>query len=409
MSRAVSQASKDPIRLARVVDRLNVGGPTYHVLLLTRDLPARGYNPVLIKGQVAPFEAEMTSVINEISVDSLDIPGFTKSISLKDAKVLWTMYRLFRSLRPQIVHTHKTKAGVVGRVAAFLAGVPVVVHTFHGHAFDGYFSRLANFVVLVIERVLAHWTDAVVTVSSQVRQSLISYGIASPKRIYTVPLGFDLQSFLSSGPFDTQFREELGIVVDTPLICSVGRLVPIKGLHVLLKAMKRVLDEIPLARLVVVGDGESRPELEKLAVDLGINDQVIFTGFRDDIARIYASADLVVQSSLNEGSPVSLIEALASGCYVAATAVGGVPDVVDSERLGLLVESGDDCALGDAIICSLNEKRKVCASERARIGLRYGIARLVTDLDNLYRILLRKKGLLCQEDVSLGNGKGLTT
>lgn len=393
MSETIVQAVRRPIRLVRVVDRLNFGGPTYHVLLLTRDLPARGYDSTLIKGQIAPDEAEMTSVIDQIGVDFLNIPELTKAISLRDVRVFWKLFRLFRQIRPQIVHTHKSKAGVLGRLAAFLAGVPVVVHTFHGHAFDGYFSRLANLFVLIIERVLAHRTDAVITVSTQVRRSLLSYGIASPRRVHMVPLGFELDRFLTANRSDDGFRQELDIPSDVPLVCTVGRLVPIKGLQVLLKAARRVLLEIPDARFVLVGDGESRAELEALADKLELSDRVIFTGFRDDISRIYASADLVALSSFSEGSPVALIEALSAGCYVVATRVGGVADVVDSERLGLLVASGDDKALAEVMVHSLRSKQTVCVRDRKRIGMRYGIGRLVNDLDNLYCMLLEMKVL----------------
>jgi len=156
--------------------------------------------------------------------------------------------------------------------------------------------------------------------------------------------------------------------------------------------------KIPDVRFVLVGDGESRAELEALADKLGLGDRVIFTGFRDDISRIYASADLVALSSFNEGSPVALIEALSAGCYVVATRVGGVADVVDSERLGMLVASGDDRALADVMVQSLRSKQTVCMRDRKRIGARYGIGRLVNDLDNLYCMSLQTKGLQCCRD-----------
>jgi glycosyltransferase involved in cell wall biosynthesis len=408
MSETIPEANRHPIRVVRIIDRLNVGGPTYHVLLLTRDLPARGYDPILVKGQIAPGEAEMTAAIDQIGADFLDLPGFTKAISLRDIGVFWALYRLLRRVRPHIVHTHKTKAGALGRLAALLAGVPVIVHTFHGHAFDGYFSRLANYIVLVIERLLAHRTDAVVTVSTQVRRALLSYGIASPKRVHTIPLGLELEPFLAAERSDDGFREELGFAPNAPLVCILGRVVPIKGLTVFLRAAKRVLAEIPDARFVVVGDGESRVELEEFAHTLELGDRVNFTGFRDDVIRIFASVDLVAQSSFNEGSPVTLIEALSAGCYVVATGVGGVADVVDSDRLGLLAPSGDDKTLADVMVRSLRAKQTIGVEDRKRMGSRYGIRRLVNDLDNLYSTLLQMKGLQrCRDKNPIWQGAGI--
>ena len=161
-----------PLRLVRVIDRLNVGGPTHHVLLLTRDMAPRGYHTVLVKGQVASGEAEMAEVIDRVGVGFVEIKGLSKIVSLRDMGAFRALYRLIRQMRPHVVHTHKAKAGALGRIAAWLAGVPVVVHTFHGHTFHGYFSPFKSFLFVAIERVLAHWTNAIVTVSAQQRREL---------------------------------------------------------------------------------------------------------------------------------------------------------------------------------------------------------------------------------------------
>lgn len=292
------------------------------------------------------------------------------------------------------MHTHKSKAGVVGRLAAFAAGVPVVVHTFHGHTFHGYFSPFKSFVFQMIERLLAHRTQAIIAVSAQQRQELLAYGIASPKRLHAIPLGLDLDRYLAVDRKDQGFRKELGIASDVPLVGMVTRLVPIKGVEIFLKAVQTILSLRPDAEFVVVGDGELRSELEQLTRQLGLAERVRFLGFREDTPYVYAALDLVVMSSFNEGLPVTLIEALAAGCYVVSTRVGGVPDLVDSPRIGAVVPPNDPTALAHQVVQVLQEGRRVSLEDRQRIGRDYGIARLVDDLDHLYQMLLKCTALV---------------
>lgn len=384
-----------PLRLVRVIDRLNVGGPTHHVLLLTRDMAPRGYDTVLVKGQVASGEAEMAEVIERIGVDFVEIKGLSKRVSARDMGAFWALYRLICQVRPQVVHTHKTKAGALGRMAAWLAGVPVVVHTFHGHTFHGYFSPFKSFLFVLVERILAHNTQAIVTVSAQQRRELRRYGIASPTRLHAIPLGLDLVPFVNRARSDDGFRAELGFAPDVPLVGLVGRLTPIKGIDLFLKAAQKVIAQMPDVRFVVIGDGELRSELEHLSAALGLADYVRFTGFRSDMPRIYGALDLAALSSHNEGLPVTLIEALATGCYVVATRVGGVPDLVDTSRIGTVVPRGDVVALSHAINQALRTKQQVQPEDRQRIGQLYSVERLVDDLDRLYRTLLKTDKRVC--------------
>ncbi|MSS71039.1 MAG: glycosyltransferase family 1 protein [Candidatus Latescibacteria bacterium] len=382
-----------PIRILRIIDRLNVGGPTHQVTLLTRRLEERGYRTTLVKGCVAPGEVEMTDVIAEAGVRPVQVSTLGRAISwLDDPASLIALCRLIRQVRPDVVHTHKSKAGTLGRIAARLTGVPVVVHTFHGHVFRGYFSPARSAAVVLVERLLGAWTDAVVAISPAQRRDLLSYGIAPPERMRCIPLGLRLDRFRSADRLAGQFRAEIGVTPDQPLVGFVGRLVPIKGVEVFLKAAARVLKRFPVARFVVVGDGERRPALEAEAEALGIAKAVRFTGYRQDTDRVYASLDLFVLSSFNEGLPVTIIEALAAGCYVVAARVGGVPDLLTSDRLGLAVASGDPVALSEAMIRALSERRRISEEDRDATYQRYGIDRLVEDLDGLYRSLLKCKG-----------------
>jgi glycosyltransferase involved in cell wall biosynthesis len=335
----------------------------------------------------------MTDVIAETGVQPVPVSTLGRAVSWRDDPAsLIALYRLIRKVRPDIVHTHKSKAGALGRVAARLAGVPAVVHTFHGHVFRGYFDPVRSAAAVFVERLLGAWTDAVVTISPAQRRDILNYRIATPERVRCIPLGLRLDRLRGADHLAGQFRAEMGVGPDQPLVGFVGRLAPIKGVEVFLRAAALVLRRLPTARFVVVGDGECRPALEAEARALGIAEAVRFTGYRQDTDRVYASLDLFALSSFNEGTPVTAIEALAAGCYVVAARVGGVPDLLTSDRLGLMAEPGDAMALSEAMIRALSEQRKVSEADRDATCRRYGIDRLVEDLDDLYQSLLKSKG-----------------
>ena len=380
-------------RVVQIIDRLNIGGPTPHVLQVTRGLRDLGYTAHLTRGRVAPGESEMVDAIHASGIDPIDIPGLGRSISLwNDLNAFRALYTLMREKRPDLVHTHKSKAGALGRLAARLAGVPVIVHSFHGHPFHSYFSDWKSRLIVTVERLLAHTTDAIIAVSKHQRAELLHYRIAPRSRVHAIPLGFDLTAFLSRQARDDTFRWEIGCPSDVPLIGMVGRLVPIKAVDVFLNAARAVTDEVKKARFVIVGDGECRDELEALAEKLGLTERVAFVGFRQDVDQIYAALDLTVLSSYNEGLPVSLIEAIASGCYVVSTDVGGVVDLVNDEQIGRTVPPGKPDVLARAIIEALQKKPRVSEDHRQRVGREFGIDRLMTDLNELYRRLLANTG-----------------
>ena len=384
--------AQPPIQLVQIIDRLNVGGPTPYLLFLTRALASRGYRSTVVKGQVAPGEAEMDDVIRRSGIQPLEVRGFSRAlVPVRDFKALVALYRLLRRVRPEIVHTHKSKAGVVGRIAAWLAGVPLTLHTFHGLVFKGYFSGWKTRLIVLVERVLARRTDVLVAVSELQRAELLADRIASPSRIRTVPLGVDLTPFLNRQRGDAGFRGELGFGASTRLVGIVARLVPIKGVDVFLSAAEQVAEALPDVRFVVIGDGELRADLESEARERKLGSRVRFTGFRDDMARIYGSLDLSVLSSRHEGLPVALLESVACGCYVVATRVGGVPDLLRSERIGLMVAPGDAGALAAGIQRALRERREISAEERRRIVDSHGMTRLAEDFSRLYRKLSENK------------------
>jgi len=386
----------DRIRVARVIARLNIGGPAIHTILLTAGLDPARFESLLITGVEAEHEGNMLDLAAAKGVQPLVIPDLGREISpWRDLRTLWMLYRLFRRWRPSIVHTHTAKAGTVGRLAAWLAGVPIVIHTFHGHVFHGYFGPQKTRAFIYIEWVLARLSDRIVTVSEGQRTELAGYGIAPLDKIAVVPLGFELDELFHCQPHRGELRAELGLAADTPLVGIVARLTAVKNHHLFLKAARLIAQEEPGTRFLVVGDGELRDELETRTRELGLEEQVLFLGWRSDMPRIYADLDVVALTSRNEGTPVSLIEGMAAGVPVVSTAVGGVPDIVADGVCGYLVPPDDAAALARAIVALLRDKEKAQAMGQAGrqvVKARFSAERLIGDVERLYIQLLSEKG-----------------
>lgn len=385
----------EPIRVMRIIARLNIGGPAVHVSLVTAGLNDRQFISTLVTGTIGRAEGDMSYLAREMGIEPVVVPGLGREISpLDDLRALAALVRLMRRERPHIVHTHTAKAGLVGRLAAFLTGTPVIVHTFHGHVFRGYFGPLKTRFFIWLERFAALLSDAIVTISEGLRQDLIELRIAPPQRIHVVPLGLPLDQFADPDLLRGLLRREMGYSTGEWLVGIIGRLVPVKNHELFFAAAQRVAAVEPAARFLVVGDGERRLELEKLAAEMGLGDIVRFTGWRSDLPTLYADLDAVVISSHNEGTPVSLIEAMAAGVPVVSTAVGGVPDLLEGGALGALVPPGDAGALAAGIQAALAKGRgERVARARQRAFERYGAARLIADLRSLYADLLSRKGI----------------
>jgi len=388
---------KGRIRVMRVIARLNTGGPAIHAILLTAGLDPARFESTLVTGVEAAYEGNMLDLAARKGVQPLVIPQLGREISpLKDWRTLIKLYHLFRDRRPHIVHTHTAKAGTVGRMAARLAGVPVVVHTFHGHVFHDYFGPLQTRVFIGIERFLACLSERIVTVSEGQRRELAAYGVASLDKIAVVPLGFELDALLNCESLQGQLRQELGIPERMALVGIVARLTTIKNHRLFLDAARLIVEAGREAMFLVVGDGELRAELEAYVAELGLAGRVIFTGWRRDSPRIYADLDVVALSSLNEGTPVSLIEAMAAAKPVVATRVGGVSDVVLDKKSGYLVQSKDAGGLAKGILDLLrapDRAREMGLAGRAAVYPQYASETLLVNVEKFYLELLRGRNL----------------
>jgi len=390
---------QQPIRILRVIARLNVGGPALHVTHLARELDARGYETTLVAGRVGEGEGSMEYFAEEQGVKPLYIPELQREISAAyDAFAVRRLVQLIRELRPDVLHTHTAKAGAVGRAAALLAGVarpPVVVHTFHGHVLRGYFTENRARAFLRIEQTLARASDALIAVSPKVRDDLVKLGVARKGKIAVIRLGLDLAQRVVADPSArSDVRAQLGVPEDSFLIGWLGRMTEIKRADDLLAAFAQLRARGLDAHLALVGDGPLRDSLEATARQLGVGDVTRFVGFRQSVGEFYAAFDAVALTSANEGTPVTVIEAQASGLPVVATDVGGVSDVIQDGRSGFLVPAEHIGAIADRLgqLAADRDLRLRMGEEgREHVVPRYSVPRLVDDVDRLYQTLLQQR------------------
>ena len=380
------------LRVARVISRLNVGGPAIHTILLTAGLDPAAFESRLYVGAPGPAEGDMLPLARARGVEPVAVPGLGRSIRPgRDLAALGHLVRAFRAFRPRVVHTHAAKAGTLGRIAARLAGVPATVHTFHGHVLSGYFNPAVTAAFRAIERALARRTTRIVALSPGQRDELLALGIGRPERMAVVPLGLELDGCLNAQARRGELRRHLRLPPEARLVGIVARLVPIKDHASFFKAAARVARADPAARFVVAGDGPLRARLESAAREAGLADRTHFLGWWEDLPALYADLDVVALTSRNEGTPVCLLEAMAAGVPVVATAVGGVSDVVRHGETGLLVPPGDPGALAAALAALLGDPER-----RSALGLAgrraaypaYDVKTLIARVETLYRELI---------------------
>jgi glycosyltransferase involved in cell wall biosynthesis len=394
-------ATTEPIRVLRVIARLNMGGPALHVAYLSAGLRGRGYETMLVAGEVGRGEESMAYVAEELGVPVTTLPHLHREISpMRDLLATFRLARIMREQRPHILHTHTAKAGAIGRVAALLAGrarPPIVVHTFHGHVLRGYFGRFRTGVFRWLERLLAPVADALIAVSPEVRDDLVAMGVAPAAKFAVIRLGIQLDERVAAGHAGREeTRRVMGIADGRFVVGWIGRMTGVKRADDVLRAFKLLRESEVDACLCMVGDGPDRDRVEALAEELGVVRDCLFPGYQEQVGLFFAAFDAFVLPSGNEGTPVTAIEALASGCPVVATRVGGVPDVVRDGEDGFLVEPGAVEELAERLARLARDpelRASMGAAGRARVLPRYSVDRLIDDVDRLYRELLAKKGL----------------
>jgi glycosyltransferase involved in cell wall biosynthesis len=392
-----SAKAPTPIRVLRVIARLNVGGPAIQAITLSRLLEERGYATRLIRGQEGAREGSMDALAEQLGVSPVSLPTLKRRIGLGDLASLVFLVRQIRRWQPQILHTHAAKAGALGRLAALLAGrrrPPVIVHSFHGHVLTGYFPPLVSVAFTAIERTLARFTTCLIAVSEEVRFDLVRLRVAPLEQIIVVPLGFDFSRFDVSEEERRKrrdvFRRSIGIPLDVPVVTLVARLEPIKRVDRFLR-VANLIEEPQGTRFLVVGDGALREKLQQSPEAARLGNRVVWAGIRHDMPDVYFASDVLAVTSDNEGTAVGAIEAHAVGLPVVSTRVGGMTAVVADGETGLLVEPQDEGGFAAALKKVLLDdqlRRRLGQRGAAHARSEFSLDRLIEDIDGLYRRLL---------------------
>jgi glycosyltransferase involved in cell wall biosynthesis len=394
-----SDPTSTPISVVRVITRLNIGGPSIQATRLSSALDLHGFTTTLIHGRLGEGEGDMSYLIAPRS-RAIYLPALRRPLSpISDLRALIQLYGEIKRARPAIVHTHMAKAGMLGRVAAAIynatrgsAPKARLVHTYHGHVLEGYFSPLVTSAFIGIERVLARLSDRIVAISPAIERDLREvFRIGRREQFRTVPLGFDLSEFAAiDDAARSAARQALQLASGVDVVSTVGRLTAIKQHRLFLDAVRDASSARPQLVALIAGDGELRRDLEAYARELGIAERVRFLGWRRDLATIYAATDVFLLTSRNEGTPVALIEAMASGTVGVSTDVGGVMDVMGGPDTGRTAPLGDVTGLANAINELIEDaalREAMGARARARVLERYDLTRLVGDIAALYREL----------------------
>ena len=393
-------------KVLRIINRFNLGGPTYNAAYLTKYLPEE-YETLLIGGDKEESEDSSQHILDELGIKPLIIPEMRRAIRFgNDYAAYKKIKQIIEEFKPDIVHTHASKAGTLGRMAAFSCKVPAVVHTFHGHVFHSYFSKAKTSVFKRIEKKLAEKSTAIVAISELQKKELGEiHKITSSDKIDVIPLGFDLDRFQTDlDQKRIQFREQYQVSDDEIAIGIIGRLVPIKNHTLFLKALKKVLDSTKRnVRAFIIGDGESKEDIIALAETLGIEysqsniefrkTPLTFTSWIRNIDVVNAGMDIIALSSLNEGTPVSLIEAQACNNPVVSTNVGGIENIVVNGKTGLLSQINDIDGYAQNLLELIEndaKRQEMKQNGWNHVKNSFSYRRLVKDIDSLYKKLLNK-------------------
>ena len=392
-------------KILRILNRLIIGGPALNATYLTRYM-APEWETMLVIGGKDDHEEDAFHLTERLGITPVVIPEMKRAINWKEDRRAYRKIKdLIQEFKPDVVHTHAAKSGALGRLAAHACGVPVVVHTFHGHVFHSYFGKAKTRAFIEAERYLARRSTGIIAISAIQKQELSAqFRICSPAKIEVIPLGLDLDAF--SRDIEAKratFRQQFGFGEDDLVITIVGRIVPVKNHDLFVRAAARLWKlhpELPL-RFLIVGDGESRASMEagfaregvpySYFPEKGVPAVATCISWSKEVDRVFAASDIVALTSHNEGTPVSMIEAQAAGRPVVCTNVGGVADVIEDGVTGFVISPDDTTALTKALqqlVASPELRAKMGTAGKAAVTQRFSYQRLVRDMNGYYRRLL---------------------
>ena len=390
-------------KILRIINRFNIGGPTYNVAYLTKYMPAE-YETLLVGGMPEASEEGSAHILSDLGIEPVLIGDMKREIGLRDDYAAYRKLRyIIHKFKPDIVHTHASKAGALGRLAARNEGVPLVVHTFHGHVFHSYFGKAKTYFFKSVERGLARSTDRIIAISDRQKEELtVDHKICSPDKVSVVPLGFDLTKFWTNQEVKrAEFRAQYYLEEDDIAVGIIGRLVPVKNHILFLEAARKVLSQTTKkVRFFIIGDGESREmlleksksiELDTVYLPNGQAHSMTFTSWIKNADWAMAGLDIIGLTSFNEGTPVSLIEAQASSRAVVSTRVGGIENIVLEGKSALLSQNDNvDQFAGNLLSIIENDdlRKELSSYGKGFVEKRFHYTRLVDDMSALYSSLL---------------------
>lgn len=393
-------------KVMHIFNRLILGGVSAHVIYLVTLLEPN-FESTLVIGSKESHEKNADFLASENNIVPIVISSLRREINLvDDIKSYWQLRKIIRKHKPDIVHTHTSKPGTLGRLAAFHENVPVILHTFHGHAFHSYFGKLKTNFFIQVERYLAKISTKIIAISKTQKEELSdTYKICDSSKIEIVPLGLDLNKFIDdSGSRRIEFRDKYGIETEEVAIGIIGRLVPIKNHEFLIEVIKLIQPKLnKKIRVIVVGDGHTKEALFSKLKQLNISynyypdsikpELFTFTSWIDNMESVYPGLDIVCLTSINEGTPVSLIEAQASSKAIVTTNVGGVKDILLENISGFITEVGDSSTFSESLLKLIeNEELRKQMGEKGREFVidQFDKQRMAMSMTNLYTQLLKK-------------------
>ena len=386
------------IKVLHIITRLDKGGSAENTFLTIMGLYENGYEVSLMSGPVEEPRQDRGEQIRKQGMRYIFIPELVRTVSpLKDLKALFKIYRYLRKERFDIVHSHTSKAGLLGRLAAKLAGVPIIIHTPHGHVFFGYFGLVKTKLFIFVERMSSRLADKIIALTSREKKDHLLFNIANEDKFVVINSGVDLNKFKTLPLNEIQnFKRKLGIPENSLIVGTVGRLVPIKGPAFLIEAAKLIVPKYPSTLFIFTGDGHLKQELKKKTLEMGIEDNIIFLGWRDDVARIISIYDILVLPSLNEGMGRVLVEAMALGKPIVASDIGGIPDLITHGKNGFLVppKSPELLAKYIQILIEKKERRESMGQTGKKNALNFSRESMVERITALYKELLTQRHIL---------------
>jgi glycosyltransferase involved in cell wall biosynthesis len=384
------------IKVAQVITRMDWGGSPDIVSITCSRLDPELYDVTLVVGQTRYPSVKMKEFLKKWNSKIVSIPQLRRNINpIYDLYAFIKLYSLFRSEKFDIVHTHTAKAGVLGRIAAYFSGRPVIIHTPHGHNFYGYFGPIGSKMVVIIERLLGRFSDKIICLTELEKKDYIRFKIAKEDKLSLIHLGLELDDYdKPSGK--SKIKIDFNIGPEENLVAMIGRLEPVKGPQYFVKAAVEVAKQNNITKFILIGEGSLRKTLEEKVGKLGFNEKIIFAGWREDIPEILSDLDILVLPSLNEAVGMVLIEAQAKGMAVIATNVGGIPEIVKDKQTGILVRPGDYLGLARAInhLLADREKRLVMGQAgKEWVRSRFKAEEMVSNISGIYQKLIKQKNV----------------